>query len=826
MKKSLHKIFVIALAAIMCTMVGCTKNGSISTPPSEVNVQIKSALNTVKVLRDDGIDSLSDAKLSFEAAKGETEGAQIVLRSDGEATFDVTVSDLKSSAGDKIPASAVTVYVQRYMQTTLSYTGFAKGAYPDALIPLTYSKQKGENVLHASENQGLWFDLKVPADAAAGEYSGAYTVTVGKETFNVPVSVTVYDFEMPSAPAIPTTYLIWQDWLMDSELDNTAKKYGDYYDMLLDYNITAYYFPADIGDIDGFVECLRNYYDSVASYGVPYRKKDEAYGRSLDFTLLEEYLAAIMQASKEDGVNYFEKAYYYFDYAYDELFAHSFEENGDVDLARLSRIITETNSVEEAVAATTENAELKSSVKGLRHMLTLITGYNGSLSQFKDELTICPIFNNVASTDNIDMYSDLIEKGYSITSYGSTSFWPYGAHLIDDYMITSRDVFWSKFGYRLNGDLYWCVNACCNYSKPLLSGYARIDDPYTEPSRDGMSSGDGYLVYPGAPYGSEKPFPSLRLTATRDGIDDYTYLSMLEDEWNTLADKYGVPKDKIHAAIQTLSESVYATGVSKLNFKGLQDARRTIARLIEMAKSPAGVLISDFSYDENGVNYTVCVANSTDLKINGGTPAANATETGNGIKVSVTKAEYPENGVMTVSAGNTTAEIAVGKAFDTVVALDKEDDANAYHVSTLYGGTTTFETSAHTEHGNTVKATLKGHIFDSDMQTLAYRPSVQFDVANLDQADTLSFWVYNDGEEIAVNIIARDEDGILTVADMVTLPAYGWRKITVKNFTYISRQASALKKINRMGIDCANLVENGEENSHTFYISSVCGRDK
>ena len=826
MKKSLRKILTVCMAAIMCAMTGCSDKTPEPNPSDDVNVQIKSALNTVKVLRDENVDALDSAKLSFEAAKGETEGAQIILRADGETTFDVAVSDLTSESGDTIPQTAVTVYVQRYMKTTFQSTGFPLGEYPDALIPLSYSKEKGENKLIVGKNQGLWFDLKVPAETKAGTYGGTWTVTVGNKTKDVPVTVTVYDFAMPVSPAIPTTYLIWQDWLIDGELDNTAEKYGDYYDMLLNYNITAYYFPADVGDVDGFITCLRKYYNSVASYGVPYRKKDEAYGKSLDFTLLGEYLAAILQASEKDGVNYFEKAYYYFDYAYDELFAHSFEQNGDVDLARLRRIVSETNAAEAKIAAMTTDSELQNSVKGLRHMLTLITGYNGTLSEFKDELIICPIFNNIASTDNIDMYSALINDGYSITSYGSASFWPYGAHLIDDYMITTRDVFWSKYGYGLKGDLYWCVNAYCNFGTQTLSGYKRIENPYETPSRDNITSGDGYLVYPGAPYGSEKPFPSLRLTATRDGIDDYTYLSILEEEWNKLADKYGVANDKIHAAIQTLSESMYATGVSKLNFFGLQDVRRTVARLIEMAKSPDGVLLSEFSYDENGINYVLSAANTATLTVNGERVEGVSTSQGDGITVAVSNADYPESGILTVAAAGNSAELAVGKAFGTTVALDKEDDLQAFHVSEKYGSTAEFESAAHGEHGNTVKATLSGHVFDSEVQTLSYRPSVQFDVANIEKADTISFWVYNDGDEIAVNVIVRDDDGMLTVADTVTLPAYGWRKITVKNFTYVSRKASTLKKINRMGIDCANLVADGEATTHTFYISSVCGRDK
>ncbi len=318
----------------------------------------------------------------------------------------------------------------------------------------------------------------------------------------------------------------------------------------------------------------------------------------------------------------------------------------------------------------------------------------------------------------------------------------------------------------------------------------------------------------------------MRLTATRDGIDDYTYLSILEEEWNKLADKYGVANDKIHAAIQTLSESIYATGVSKLNFFGLQDVRRTVARLIEMAKSPDGVLLSEFSYDENGINYVLSAANTATLTVNGETVEGVSTSQGDGITVAVSNADYPESGILTVAAAGNSAELAVGKAFGTTVALDKEDDLQAFHVSEKYGSTAEFESAAHGEHGNTVKATLSGYVFDSEVQTLSYRPSVQFDVANIEKADTISFWVYNDGEEIAVNVIVRDDDGMLTVADTVTLPAYGWRKITVKNFTYISRKASTLKKINRMGIDCANLVADGEATTHTFYISSVCGRDK
>ena len=179
MKRVAIVFLAVLMAAIMLTFTACADikpsdgtGGGDELPNAQTAVTVRGALNTVKVLQDEDINSLGDAALSFEAAKGETEGAQLVLRAEADTAYDVTVGALTSSAGNTIPATAITAYALKYMNISSGFTGFAAGAYPDAMIPLEYIKNAKENVLYKGKNQGLWFDLKVPADAAAGVYGG------------------------------------------------------------------------------------------------------------------------------------------------------------------------------------------------------------------------------------------------------------------------------------------------------------------------------------------------------------------------------------------------------------------------------------------------------------------------------------------------------------------------------------------------------------------------------------------------------------------------------------------------------------------------------
>lgn len=54
-------------------------------------------------------------------------------------------------------------------------------------------------------------------------------------------------------------------------------------------------------------------------------------------------------------------------------------------------------------------------------------------------------------------------------------------------------------------------------------------DCYAEPMRCATDNGDGFLFYPGRPYGIFGPVESIRLHAIRDGFEEFEYLYLYEE---------------------------------------------------------------------------------------------------------------------------------------------------------------------------------------------------------------------------------------------------------------------------------------------------------
>ena len=776
----------------------------------ENNLIVKSALNTVKILQEDDISSLPAAAVHIEAAKGETDGAQIIFHSDTDiAAYEISVSDLTAADKKAIPSAAITPYVQLYTKvTSRSNTMFPDGYYPDALVPFSYIKAAGENCVKAGNNQGIWFDLKVPSDADAGEYTGIITLLIDGQTVTVPMNAIVYDFSMPAAPAVRTTYMIWQNWLIDGELDNSIDKYKDYYDTLLEYNATAYYFPAEIHDIDGFIACLREYYDRVASYGIPYIPIGTS---DYNGDCLNDYLTAILQASIEDGKDYASKAYYYFDKIYDEITAEKY----DV----LDTIVDKTNDIEQAVvdAAGSQAGIYADSIKNIKHVIPVVSGWQEEFLKY-DELIISPIFDKFVTTKDIENYKELIEQGYSIESYNSIYTWPYSSHQINDFLLTTRDIFWSKYEYGLNGDLIWNLTGYCVWGKPLSVGYERVDDLWEDNCRDLMNAGDGFMFYPGLKYKSDKPFPSLRLTALRDGIDDFTYLSELEKEYEVLAAKYGVP-NSAREIISVLNRQIFGTGVSKLNFDGLADVRRCIAQLIVAAKT-SGLMVTELTAGNTAVDVSFMTDSGYTAKINGVSVASVAVNGGLSFQ---TQVPYSGNSLtlMIDGANDTSINLFTGKKPETVYTFD--ESMSALTVNSDYNSSVVLNTNAdYTREGRQASAEVRlgGYKFNTDAQTFVYRPMVSFAISGIQDLQELSIWIYNPGEEIDVQVFAKNAIVTFTV-NTVTLPANSWYEVKIDNFNYISVQESELQKINTIGFSIENLVDGDKIGERVFYIDTV-----
>ena len=129
-------------------------------------------------------------------ARGESESFFFAVTTDKPAqNLEVAATDLVDSKGNRIPAS----------DTFVRYIGFAgtlrEEYYTDILSPV-FMKSK-------SRNNFVMLRVNTPRNIPAGVYKGLAKIKLdGKDIDTVPLEFEVYDFEMPEQPFFQTAYCI------------------------------------------------------------------------------------------------------------------------------------------------------------------------------------------------------------------------------------------------------------------------------------------------------------------------------------------------------------------------------------------------------------------------------------------------------------------------------------------------------------------------------------------------------------------------------------------------------------------------------------------
>jgi hypothetical protein len=171
--------------------------------------------------------------IDVSGARGEIVDAQIIVHAppSGLASVNVSASDLNAPGGGTIPASNLTLYREHYVKVigTANYGGgsnppLGSGTYPEPLIPFNDPETgaalcKTTAVLKAcdvsilpGENQPYWIDIAIPHGTAAspsGTYTGNITVTSTQGMVTVPVSLRVWNFELPVQPSELSLWTLW-----------------------------------------------------------------------------------------------------------------------------------------------------------------------------------------------------------------------------------------------------------------------------------------------------------------------------------------------------------------------------------------------------------------------------------------------------------------------------------------------------------------------------------------------------------------------------------------------------------------------------------------
>jgi hypothetical protein len=147
-------------------------------------------------------ESNKTTKIRFYAARNEYEMFQIVLTPKSDINLlNLSISDLLSENG-VIPKESVVIKMAEYVNiTTPTDIASTKGPTPDPLINPIFPRG-----IKAGKSLPFYFILKVPPNAAAGEYNANIKIDIGNQSYEVPVTLTVWDFDIPLKHSIRTAY--------------------------------------------------------------------------------------------------------------------------------------------------------------------------------------------------------------------------------------------------------------------------------------------------------------------------------------------------------------------------------------------------------------------------------------------------------------------------------------------------------------------------------------------------------------------------------------------------------------------------------------------
>ena len=620
------KLLPVLLAAAVAFSAGaCAKDpGGPQTKPGEI--EFWSTYATEKVLQDNTTlydDVKKEAVVSVEACQGEYESTQLIMTAKSDvAAYDVELFDLTGPDGAAFDKANISVRHEKYMpvSSTPSIASAPKGNYPDALVPLDAIKAAGENTIEAGQNQGLYITFTVPLTQPAGTYTGTMRVTYDGQQKDIPVTLTVYDLQVSPVTHSKSYFNVIGFTLYQGELDTSQNMVRKYNEALLEYRVS----PSNImlgtfrteetaeKYVDEAIDLVNNH--GMSTINLPYKEGSD----------MARLIRIIAERSLRDNKNYMDMVIVK---GPDEpdlgggTIAASFTTYCANFKAGIAEAVSQVGALKNEEPYSEQAAfvdELVDSIEKIPSIITTVHGRSEAMDSAGAD-TYCPYFSQYDDPENRLQYENGKEKWW----YGCVGPRPpHPTYHIEDTLLSARSVSWMMSEYEIVGNLYWAVAVYAQYDG---TQYQFVEDCYSGPAnRYPGANGDGYLFYPGFPYGIDGPVASIRLEAIRDGNEEYEILRDMRNAYAAL----GQSPDAIQRSISSLIYSGTQVASTSENFAA---ARKAAIQLTMLAKSPAGVCITDVQDDNKGnVTYKIFAKEGYELKSDGdtltGTPVAGGVE--------------------------------------------------------------------------------------------------------------------------------------------------------------------------------------------------------
>ena len=565
-------------------------------------VKIWGAANTERIRREQ-VPTNAPADLVLSGIRGEVDSGQIILTSIRDyviTRFGVRMSDLVSEDGAVIPASSAAFFLEKYIKiwnpswekTSARTVPMIAGEYPDALVPFDAAERANEALLLPNLNQGIWVDVAIPADAKKGTYRGKVIFSIGEETAEVPVSLRVYNADMPEKIHAHSMYAIWYDLIETGEGKSGLEIEEKYFDYLLKNRIEPTAIP-----YSGYKT-----YEEFADYAVKYVKnKKLGYYRIPSYVTkegerfvvnrekTEEILVALaekqktLRAAGDTETDLFKKAFWY---TIDE--PDYTGRMDDVPEAEKTLV-----RAKEAVAA--RYPEFSDSILKVKHVMVTqflhpdragsdeeggVQTWCVQLHQFDSEARYEVGGRNMSGREFVQWRKsnpDCKKAGEDVWFYHCNQPEnPYPTDMIDDNLIACRLMCWMQYELDIAGILSWSVNYYQKYWEVGPTARNVWEDSVTM----GISNGDGQILYPGARYHVDGPIGSLRLAAFRAGKQDYEYFYLLEK----LLEKAGggiSAREIVASLLRPLVKNDVIPVIDGRENATFKEARRKLSELLE-----------------------------------------------------------------------------------------------------------------------------------------------------------------------------------------------------------------------------------------------------
>ena len=639
MNKTKLLVGILLSSTIVISTTACNGTSSSTSSASiATSVDIWAKEGHVKVFADKDYDEIfrQDLAINIGVCKNEYEAAQIILTpNDGDVvSYDIQITDLQTANGDILAKENIGVYNQKYINLdSVTYENtLGTGWYPDALLPFETAVEHGENTIKLGNNQGIYIETYIPKETKAGVYSGTFKLTVDGKQHDVPVKVTVYDYLISEQNHLASLFSMHSERVAVGEMGWNEEMEKAYLDTFMEFRVSI---PWSDGSMQEWADTFRKYCNpektpntsTMGTISISVKKS----GTGIDQKEFRERLAVATAASILDDIDYvalldtrsgqIDEPHLNGTHDLVNTFIASFNEARNKyaeDLRLGSQEVQEEvkKALTEIVGGTMTDQEFEVKFESMHEnladsaagVLCVVTTLKDSRLTV-DDLAYCVTRPGTTNAKDREYYKDLEGDQWWYFCGSGMDVMGYG---LDSPLLEARMIGWASYDYEFVGDVCW---ETVLYTDMEWSTVGRVNvetacDSYAVATRCGIAPGDGYLVYPGKPYGLNKPVTCIRLHAIRDGREEYEMLYDLEQKY---AAKGYSPRSILSVLFKDLYKDIELTTNANDVF---MKSRETLIQLCMLANK--GVYITDYEQINTNVKANVrCEGEVKAVKING-----------------------------------------------------------------------------------------------------------------------------------------------------------------------------------------------------------------